>query len=39
LKPMYALLEVITRPWEHDRDLPDYSQPGSKAGYKTYCGT
>ncbi len=39
LKPLQTLLEVITRPWEHDRDLPDYSQPGSKAGYKTFCGT
>jgi serine/tyrosine/threonine adenylyltransferase len=39
LKPLHALLEVITRPWDHDRELPDYSQPGSGAGYKTYCGT
>jgi serine/tyrosine/threonine adenylyltransferase len=39
LKPLHDLLEVITRPWEHERDLPDYSQPGSKAGYKTFCGT
>lgn len=39
LKPLQVLLDVITQPWEHDRDLPDYSQPGSGAGYKTYCGT
>lgn len=39
LKPLHALLEVITHPWDHDRDLSDYSQPGSGAGYMTYCGT
>jgi uncharacterized protein YdiU (UPF0061 family) len=39
LKPLHALLEVITRPWEHDRELPDYSQPGSGTCYKTFCGT
>lgn len=39
LKPLHALLEVVTRPWEHDRDQLDYSQPGSSADYKTYCGT
>jgi uncharacterized protein YdiU (UPF0061 family) len=39
LQPMHTLLEVITEPWDHDRDLPDYSQSGPCAGYKTYCGT
>jgi uncharacterized protein YdiU (UPF0061 family) len=39
LNPLHGLLEVITEPWNHDRELPDYSQPGSCSGYKTYCGT
>ncbi len=39
LKPLQALLAVITRPWDHDQKLPEYSNPGSHAGYKTFCGT
>jgi uncharacterized protein YdiU (UPF0061 family) len=39
LNPLHGLLKVITEPWNHDRELPDYSQPGAGAGYKTYCGT
>jgi uncharacterized protein YdiU (UPF0061 family) len=39
LKPLHALLAVITRPWDHDQKLPEYSNPGSHAGYKTFCGT
>jgi uncharacterized protein YdiU (UPF0061 family) len=39
LKPLHALLAVITRPWDHDQKLPEYSNPGYHVGYKTFCGT
>jgi len=33
------LLEVVTHPWDHTRKLPEYSKPGTPAGYRTFCGT
>jgi uncharacterized protein YdiU (UPF0061 family) len=39
MRPFHALLAVITNPWDHDRDLPEYSRPGTPPGYRTFCGT
>ena len=38
---MDRLLDVLARPYDHDRQLPEYRQPApdSAAGYQTYCGT
>jgi serine/tyrosine/threonine adenylyltransferase len=35
------LLDVLTTPYDHERDLPDYSAPGPAGGpaYRTFCGT
>jgi uncharacterized protein YdiU (UPF0061 family) len=37
---MRRLLEVLARPYDYDRDLPAYTEPG-KGGrqYQTFCGT
>lgn len=37
--PLHALLDVVTRPFDHDRALPAYSEPGTIPGYRTFCGT
>jgi uncharacterized protein YdiU (UPF0061 family) len=41
LSEVKKLLDVITRPFAYDRDLPDFSTPpGPDApDYKTFCGT
>src|SRR5262245_35202066 len=37
---MERLLDVLARPYDHDRDLPLFSQPGPGGrGYRTFCGT
>jgi uncharacterized protein YdiU (UPF0061 family) len=37
---MERLLEVLATPYDHGRDLPNFSTPGSGAQrYKTFCGT
>ena len=37
---MERLLEVLATPYDHDRDLPMFSAPGSSAQpYRTFCGT
>jgi uncharacterized protein YdiU (UPF0061 family) len=37
---MQRLLEVLAAPYDHDRDLPEFSAPGaSDPLYRTYCGT
>jgi uncharacterized protein YdiU (UPF0061 family) len=37
---MTRLLEVLTKPYDHDRDLPGFSQPGDNTRrYVTFCGT
>ena len=40
LSVMEQLLEVLAAPFDHDRDLPMYSEPGARTRqYVTYCGT
>jgi uncharacterized protein YdiU (UPF0061 family) len=39
MQPFQDLLAVVTQPWDHDKHLPDYSKPGTPAGYRTFCGT
>lgn len=40
LQPLHALLDVVTHPWDHGRDLPDFSRPSADAvSYRTFCGT
>jgi uncharacterized protein YdiU (UPF0061 family) len=37
---MHRLLEVLARPYDHDRDLPAFSEPGKGVQhYRTFCGT
>ncbi|HVL66721.1 MAG TPA: hypothetical protein VM364_05610 [Vicinamibacterales bacterium] len=37
---MHRLLEVLSRPYDHDRDLPEFTAPPpSPGGYRTFCGT
>ena len=39
---MERLLEVLATPYDHERDLPKFSAPGSGTGgqpYRTFCGT
>jgi len=37
---MERLLDVLAKPYDHDRDLPTFTEPG-KGGrhYRTFCGT
>jgi uncharacterized protein YdiU (UPF0061 family) len=40
LSVMERLLEVLATPYDHDRDLPAFSTPGSgERPYRTFCGT
>jgi uncharacterized protein YdiU (UPF0061 family) len=37
---MARLLDVLASPFDHDRDLPAFSEPGpSERPYRTFCGT
>ena len=37
---MQRLLDVVTTPFDHDRDAPEFSAPGpGGGGYRTFCGT
>jgi serine/tyrosine/threonine adenylyltransferase len=37
---MHRLLDALARPYDYDRDLPDYTAPGPvDHGYRTFCGT
>jgi serine/tyrosine/threonine adenylyltransferase len=37
---MQRLLDVLTAPFDHDRDLPAYTAPGKHdRPYRTFCGT
>ena len=37
---MTRLLDVLATPYDHDRDLPMFSAPGSgDPSYRTFCGT
>jgi uncharacterized protein YdiU (UPF0061 family) len=39
IQPFHDLLAVVSHPWDHDKHLPEYSKPGTPAGYRTFCGT
>jgi len=37
---MQRLIDVLARPYDHDRDLPMFSEPGKDGRqYRTFCGT
>jgi uncharacterized protein YdiU (UPF0061 family) len=37
---MARLLDVLAAPYDHERDLPEFSAPGAGGGaYRTFCGT
>jgi uncharacterized protein YdiU (UPF0061 family) len=37
---MQRLLDVLASPYDHDRDLPMFSEPGKDGRhYRTFCGT
>ena len=36
---MQRLLDVLARPYDYDRDLPMFTQPGDGRHYRTFCGT
>ena len=37
---MTRLVDVLAAPYDHERDLPDYSAPGrNDRSYRTFCGT
>jgi uncharacterized protein YbaR (Trm112 family) len=37
---MERLLDVLATPYDHGRDLPMFSAPGSREpSYRTFCGT
>jgi uncharacterized protein YdiU (UPF0061 family) len=41
LSVVEQLLDVLTSPYDHARDLPDYGEPAPAGGpaYRTFCGT
>ena len=40
LSVMGRLLDVLATPFDHDRDLPAFSEPAtSERPYRTFCGT
>ncbi len=40
LSVMEKLLDVLARPYDHERDLPMFSSPGAgDKAYRTFCGT
>jgi uncharacterized protein YdiU (UPF0061 family) len=40
LSVMHRLLDVLAAPFDYERRLPEYTEPGSKdPGYRTFCGT
>jgi uncharacterized protein YdiU (UPF0061 family) len=40
LSMMERLLEVLATPYDHDRDVPTFTAPGSNTEpYRTFCGT
>jgi uncharacterized protein YdiU (UPF0061 family) len=37
---MHRLLDVLSKPYDYDRDLPMFTEPGTDArDYRTFCGT
>jgi uncharacterized protein YdiU (UPF0061 family) len=40
LSVMTRLLEVLSKPYDHDRDLPEFTRPSrNPRPYQTFCGT
>ena len=40
LSVMARLLDALAAPYDHGRDLPEFSEPGPRQpGYRTFCGT
>lgn len=39
LSVMERLLALLAAPYDHSRDLPEYSEPSSLESYRTFCGT
>ena len=40
LTVMRRLLDVLSAPYDHDRDLPAFTAPGQDdRSYRTFCGT
>jgi uncharacterized protein YdiU (UPF0061 family) len=40
LSPLNRLLEVLARPYDHDRDVPEFAEPAEPGRpYRTFCGT
>lgn len=40
LGALHRLLDVLARPYDHDRDLPQFTVPGKDGRhYRTFCGT
>ena len=41
LDPLYQLLQVLEKPYEHNPTCTDYQKPSplSSVPYKTFCGT
>jgi uncharacterized protein YdiU (UPF0061 family) len=38
LSPLQRLLDVLAAPYDHDRDVSQFTRPGV-GGYRTFCGT
>jgi uncharacterized protein YdiU (UPF0061 family) len=36
---LHRLLDVLARPYDYDRDLPAFTEPGDGRPYRTFCGT
>jgi len=39
LNPLQRLLTVLTAPFDHTQDWPEFSQPSDLESYQTFCGT
>lgn len=39
LSVMQRLLAVLSKPYDHSQDHPDYSMPSNSESYQTFCGT
>ncbi|MBL9115250.1 MAG: YdiU family protein [Verrucomicrobiaceae bacterium] len=39
LSVMHRLLDVISRPYDHQRQAEDFRQPSDNSDYRTFCGT
>lgn len=39
LKMMEQLLDILSKPYDHSQDQPQYSSPSGSTSYQTFCGT